>query len=143
MNYNHLYKLLGGPTQDPRVFGNKALAFVQNIPYEKKAFVKDRYRRPLSLIGRIKEIVTQNRVVFIADEIRLSQICPLVLYTLKGMLLGLWRWSPKKEIRWSRKNETRYVAVEPVGPKVSRIGKVGPKVEGSLAVKRYRIRTLD
>ena len=44
--------VLGGQ-QEPRVFANKALSFTQAIPYG-EGRKPDKYRRPLSMIGRNK-----------------------------------------------------------------------------------------
>ena len=138
-----LVQALGGPTQDPRVFGNKALAFVQNIPYEKRALIKDRYRRPLSLIGRNKGDCDSKTVLYLSLMKSAYPNMSVGVVYIKGHAFGALEIEPKKGDKVIRKNEVKYVAVEPVGPKVARMGKVGPKSRRSLAVKRYRIRTLD
>ena len=134
---------LGGATKDPRIFGNKALAFVQNIPYEKRALVKDRYRRPLSLIGRNKGDCDSKTVLYLSlMKSAYPQMSVAVVY-IKGHAFGALEIEPKKGDKVIRKDGKKYVAVEPVGPKVARMGKVGPKSRRSLAVKRYRLRILD
>jgi hypothetical protein len=138
-----LVKALGGPTKDPRVFGNKALAFVQNIPYEKRALVKDRYRRPLSLIGRNKGDCDSKAVLYLSLMKAAYPNMSVGVVYIKGHAFGALEIEPKKGDKVIRKDGKKYVAVEPVGPRVARVGKVGPKSRRSLAVKRYRLRTLD
>ena len=62
---------------------------------------------------------------------------------IKGHAFGALEIEPQKGDKVIRKDGKKFVAVEPVGPKVAKMGKVGPKSRRSLAVKRYRLRTLD
>ena len=137
-----LVQALGGPTKDPRVFGNKALAFVQSIPYEKRALIKDRYRRPLSLIGRNKGDCDSKTVLYLSMMKAAYPDMSVGVVYIKGHAFGALELDSKKGDKIVRKDGIKYVAVEPVGPKMSRIGKVGPKSRRSLAVKRYRLSVL-
>lgn len=138
-----IVEALGGPTKDPREFGNKSLAFVQNIPYEKRTLIKDRYRRPLSLIGRNKGDCDSKTVLYLSLMKSAYPDMSVGVVYIKGHAFGALEMEPQKGDKVIRKDGKKYVAVEPVGPKVAKIGKIGTKSRRSLAIKRYRIRTLD
>ena len=117
--------------------------FVQNIPYEKRALVKDRYRRPLSLIGRNKGDCDSKTVLFLSLMKSAYPSMAVGVVYIKGHAFGMLEMEPKKGDKILRKDGRKYVGVEPVGPRVARIGKLGPKSRRSVAVKRYRIRILE
>jgi hypothetical protein len=133
---------LGGPTKDPRVFANKALSFVQNIPYELRALKSDRYRRPLSVIGRNKGDCDSKTVLFLSlMHAAYPKLDLGVVYVRKHAFGALGLEPERGETRFRNGGEV-WVGVEPVGPAVAPIGKLGFKSKLKLKTFRYRLRTI-
>ena len=124
---------LGGPTDDPREFAEKALSFVQTIPYEHRAKRVNIYRRPLSLLGRNKGDCDSKTVLFLALLHQAYPDLPLAMVRIPGHAFGAVGFDPQRgDARFRRKGQ-RWVAVEPVGPGLRELGDLGRK-------SRWRVR---
>ena len=136
-------RALGGATADPRDFANLALSFVQTIPYEKRARVSDRYRRPLSLLGRNKGDCDSKTVLFLALMRSAYPEMPLAVIYIPGHAYGALGLEPERgDVKFRRKGQT-WGGVEPVGPAVRPVGKLGGKSRRRARVGRYRMLAVD
>ena len=137
-----LVKGLGGATTDPRVFARKALMFTQSIPYEKRGAKPDKYRRPLSSLGRNKADCDSKVVLYLALMHEAYPEMPLAVVYISGHAFGAIGIEGKKgDVRFRAKGQ-KWVAVEPVGPALSRVGELSAKSRRHIRTKRYHIRKL-
>ena len=134
---------LGGPGADPRDFAAAALSFVQNIPYEKRAKVSDRYRRPLSLLGRNKGDCDSKTVLFLAMMRQAYPELPLAVVYIPGHAFGAIGVDAAGGDRTIRGGGQRFVAVEPVGPALQEIGELTGKSRRRARWGRYTIQVAD
>jgi hypothetical protein len=135
-------RALGGATTDPRVFADKALSFVQSIPYEKRARISDLYRRPLSLLGRNKGDCDSKTVLYLSLLRAAYPDLPLAVVYIPGHAYGAVGLSPQRgDTKLRRKGQT-WVGVEPVGPAVRPVGKLGGKSWRRAKSGRYRMRVI-
>ena len=137
-----LVSALGGPTDDPRVFAEKALSFTQAIPYERRGRKPDKYRRPLSMIGRNKGDCDSKTVLFLALMHEAYPQMPLAVVYIPGHAFGAIGIAPDRGELSFRSGGQQWVAVEPVGPALYPIGKVGRKSKRRLKVKGYKIKSM-
>ena len=137
-----LVAALGGPTENPRVFANKALSFTQVIPYERRGRKPDKYRRPLSMIGRNKGDCDSKTVLFLALMHEAYPQMPLAVVYIPGHAFGAIGISPQSGDLSFRSGGQQWVAVEPVGPALNPIGKVGRKSKRRVRVKGYKIKSM-
>jgi hypothetical protein len=122
-----LVKALGGPTKDPRKFGNKALSFVQSIPYEKSGKKRDKYRRPLSMLGRNKGDCDSKVVLYLAlMRAAYPNVDSGVVY-IPGHAYAAVGLDPVVGDARLKKDGSTWLLVEPVGPAVVSMGTVGRK----------------
>lgn len=113
---------LGGPTADPRDFAELALGFVQSIPYERRALIRDRFRRPLSVLGRNKGDCDSKSTLYLSllrsayPEMALAMVyIPNHAFVALGV-------SPESGDRRLRQRGTTWVIAEPVGPAMYSVG---------------------
>ena len=138
-----LVEALGGPTKNPRKFANKALSFVQSIPYEKRALVANIYRRPLSILARNKGDCDSKTVLFLAIMHAAYPEMPLTLVRIPGHIYGGLGIEPKQgDVRLRRKGHT-WVGVEPVGPAIRNVGGLGSKSKWRAWFNLYELYTVD
>jgi hypothetical protein len=130
---------LGGPTGDPRDFAAAALAFVQNIPYEKRALISDLYRRPLSLLGRNKGDCDSKTVLFLAMMRQAYPDLPLAVVYIPGHAFGAIGVDEAGGDRTVVVDSQRFVAVEPVGPALQEVGELTGKSKRRARWGRYTI----
>ena len=133
---------LGGPTKDPRDFANKALSYVQNIPYEQRSLVSDRYRRPLSLIGKNQGDCDSKSVLFLALMHSAYPDMDLGMVYIRGHAFAALGLKPTIGQRSLFHKWQRWILVEPVGPALEPIGKISPKSLLLSKLQLYRMRTL-
>ena len=133
---------LGGPTKNPRVFAGKALSFSQNIPYEMRALKSDRYRRPLSVIGRNKGDCDSKTVLFLSLMHAAYPGMDLGVVYVRKHAFGAIALEPRRGETRFRNGGQVWVGVEPVGPAVAPVGKLGWKSKLKLKTFRYRLKTL-
>ncbi len=124
-NLSPLVTALGGPTEDPRDYGAVALSFVQSIPYEQRAKVSDRYRRPLSVLGRNIGDCDSKTVLYLALMREAYPELPLALVYVRGHAYGALGMEAEKGDYSFREEGRSWVGVEPVGPAVVGVGEVG------------------
>lgn len=138
-----LVDALGGPTKNPRKFANKALSFVQSIPYEKRALVANIYRRPLSILARNRGDCDSKTVLFLAIMHAAYPEMPLTLVRIPGHIYGGLGIEPQKgDVRLRRKGHT-WVGVEPVGPATRKVGSLGSKSKWRAWFNLYELYTVD
>lgn len=122
-----IVEALGGPTADPRAFAELALSFVQSIPYEKASLKRDRYRRPLSLVGRNKGDCDSKATLYLALMRGAYPELPLTVLYIKGHAFVGVGLEPAKGDTTLRQDGTVYVLAEPVGPALKPLGEVDGK----------------
>ena len=137
-----LVEALGGPTQDPREFANKALSFTQSIPYEKRGRKPDKYRRPLSMIGRNKGDCDSKTVLFLALMHEAYPQMPLAVIYIPGHAFGAIGIEGQRGELSFRADGQSWVAVEPVGPAMNPIGQVGGKSKRRIRFRSFKIKSL-
>ncbi len=115
---------LGGPGDSPRAFADRALAFVQSIPYEERAKVSDRYRRPLSVLGRNLGDCDSKTVLFLSLMRQAWPDTPLAIAYIEGHAFGLAALDRQKGDVRLRAAGRKWVALEPVGPGLARAGEL-------------------
>ncbi len=116
---------LGGPGADARSFAELALGFVQTIPYEKRALVSDRYRRPLSLLGRNKGDCDSKSVLFLGLMRQAWPELPLAMVYIKGHAFVALGLEPQDDDRTVEIDDVDWVGAEPVGPALNELGELG------------------
>jgi len=134
---------LGGPTKDPRMFAAKALSFVQSIPYEKRARVRDRYRRPLSLLGRNRGDCDSKAVLYLALMRSAYPRLDLAVITIKGHAFAALGLSPEKGDHKIKIEGERWVGVEPVGPGLFAVGQLGKASKRKARRGRFEATTVS
>ncbi len=128
--------LADGTTSD-RQFVERALVFVQAIPYEKRK--KDTYRRPMSVLARNKGDCDGKSVLFLAIvRARCPDLPVAVVYTRNHMLVGVGLDRGRGDRTFSREG-VRYVVAEPVGPAAMPLGAA---TAGHLAAARAGARVI-
>ena len=111
---------LGGPGTDPRTFADLALAFTQGIPYEKRA--RDRYRRPLSLLGANAGDCDGKSTLFLTlMHAAWPDVALVMVYVPDHALVGLGLEPARGDDTFSRDGHT-WVLAEPVGPRLATVG---------------------
>lgn len=130
-------RALGGPTRDPQVFGNKALSFVQSIPYEKASLRRDRYRRPLSLLGRNRGDCDSKVVLYLSLMKAAYPKLDSGIVQIKGHAYGALDTSG--EGRTIKVGKERWLVVEPVGPAVVPMGVLGKRSKRKSRMGRYEV----
>lgn len=117
----------GVPDEQPRAFADRALGFVQAIPYERRGAAGDAgFRRPLSLLVRNKGDCDGKSVLFLALMRARFPKVPLVLVLVPGHALVGIGLEPRAGETTVGHEGARYVLVEAVGPAQSAIGEVAP-----------------
>lgn len=122
-----LVTALGGPTPDPRDFAELALGFVQSIPYEKRAMVRDRFRRPLSVLGRNKGDCDSKSTLYLGLMRSAYPTLPLAMVYVPNhafVALGLDREGGDATLKHGGQ---RWVIAEPTGPAMLPLGDAGKK----------------
>ena len=113
-----------GVTKDPRVFGDKALSFVQAIPYEKASLKRDRYRRPLSIVGRNRGDCDSKAVLFLALMHEAYPDLDLGIVYIKGHAYAAIGVAAEKGDDTRRSGGITWVLAEPVGPAMHPLGEI-------------------
>jgi hypothetical protein len=115
---------LGAETLDARAYAERALAFVQSIPYEAKLKRGGDagFRQPLAVLGRNRADCDGKAVLFLAlvraaHPALGSAVLVIPDHALAGLAL-----EPMKGDRDIKADGVRYVLAEPVGPAVEPLG---------------------
>jgi hypothetical protein len=120
---------LGGPGDDPRAFAALALGFVQSIPYEQASKQRDRFRRPMSLLGRNRGDCDSKSTLFLALMHQAWPELPLAMVYIPGhAFVGLGLETERGQATL-RDGDRTWLLAEPVGPAMSPLGEVGKKSE--------------
>jgi hypothetical protein len=131
---------LGGPGDDPRAFASLALGFVQSIPYEKASQKRDRYRRPLSLLGRNRGDCDSKSTLFLALMHQAWPELDLAMVYIPGhAFVGLGLEPAKGEAKLEDGDHS-WLLAEPVGPNTMPLGEVGKKSRRK--ARRGRVETM-
>ena len=118
---------LGGPGDDPRAFAELALGFVQSIPYEQASKQRDRYRRPLSLLGRNRGDCDSKSTLFLALVHQAWPELDLAMVYIPGHAFVGLGIEPERGEDTLRGDERSWLLAEPVGPDTKPLGEVGKK----------------
>ena len=123
-NLAPVVEALGGATDDKRVFARKALSFVQSIPYEKAPKQRDRFRRPLSLIGKNQGDCDSKVVLYLALMRQAYPQLPLAVVVIEGHAFAALGLDPEKGYDKIKIDGEKWTAVEPVGPALHPLGEL-------------------
>ena len=116
-------RVLAEDTDSEREYAERALSFVQAIPYEKKPAGGDvGYRRPLAVIARNKGDCDSKAVLYLALlRIRNPELAASVVYIKDHMLVGVGLDAEDGDRTFRRDGQT-YLFAEPVGPAMTALG---------------------
>jgi len=133
-----LAKALGAETMSKRAFAERAIGFVQAIPYEIGKEGRDKgFRRPLSVLGRNKGDCDSKSTLFLALMKAAHPDLQSGFVYIKGhAYVGLGLQPSKKDVVFEADGR-KWVVAEPVGPAMMAVGQAGPKSERK--AKRGRI----
>lgn len=113
---------------DARTYVERALVFVQSIPYESGKTRKDKgYRRPLSVLARNKGDCDSKTTLFLAlVRARHPELQSSVIYVPNHAFAGV-ALPPEPGDRSFVRDHVTYVGMEPVGPAKLPAGEVSGK----------------
>lgn len=131
---------LGGPTKDKRAFAAKALAFVQSIPYEKAPNQRDRFRRPLSLIGKNQGDCDSKVVLYLALMRAAYPKLGLAVVSIEGHAFAALQLEPEKGYDKLKIDGEKWTAVEPVGPALHPLGTLSKQSAKAAKKGRFEVR---
>lgn len=132
---------LGGPGSDPRAFADLALAFAQSIPYEQRK--RDRYRRPLSLLGANTGDCDGKSTLFLALMRQAWPQVPLTLFYVPDHAFVGLGLEPVSGDTTVRRDGATWVLAEPVGPALLPVGQVSRPSRKGLRWGRGQVRVVD
>lgn len=113
----------GLPSDDPRAFAERALHFVQSIPYEKRKGGGDAgFRRPLSLLVKNKGDCDGKTVLFLGLMRARHPQLPMAVVLVPEHAFAAVAIEPHSGERTIREDGVQYVILEPVGPAQVDIG---------------------
>ena len=130
---------LGGPTEDPREFADIALGFVQSIPYEQRALVRDRFRRPLSLLGRNRGDCDSKATLYLSLMRQAYPSLPLAIVYVPDHAYVALGIPPQKGDDRMRHDGQAWVLAEPVGPALAPVGDLSRLSRRKGALGRARL----
>lgn len=119
-----IVEALGGATKNKRAFADKALSFVQAIPYEKSPNNRDRFRRPLSLLGKNQGDCDSKVVLYLAIMRKAYPKLPLAVINIPGHAYAAIGLDAQKGDDKLKIDGKKWVAVEPVGPAMHPVGEL-------------------
>ena len=123
----------GLPNQSPRVFAEKALAFVQSIPYEARPNGNDAgFRRPMAVLVKNKGDCDGKAVLFLGLMRARYPDLPMSVLIVPGHALVGVALQPKPGERVLQFEGRDLVVMEPVGPALSPIGDPSPLSKNAL-----------
>lgn len=131
---------LGGPTKDERAFARKALSFVQSIPYEEAPNNRDRFRRPLSLIGKNQGDCDSKVVLYLALMRAAYPKLGLAVISIEGHAFAAVQLEPDKGYAKLKIDGERWTAVEPVGPALHPLGTLSKQSAKAAKKGRFEAR---
>ena len=134
---------LGGPGDDPRAFAELALGFVQNIPYEQASKQRDRYRRPLSLLGRNRGDCDSKSTLYLALMHQAWPELPLAMVYIPGHAYVGMGMEPQRGEAKLERDDRSWLLAEPVGPSLLPVGEVGKKSRRRAKRGRVDLMVLD
>jgi len=138
-----LVDALGGPGDDPRTFADRALGFVQSIPYERASKKRDRYRRPLSVLGRNKGDCDSKSTLFLALMHHAWPELELGMVYIPGHAFVALGIEPERGDAKLREDGQTWLLAEPVGPAMNPAGQVGRKSRRRARWGRVDLRALE
>jgi hypothetical protein len=110
-------------TSSPAEYAERALSFVQSIPYEKRKGGADvGYRRPLSLLGVNKGDCDSKSVLFLALMRARYPDVDSAIVTIPGHALVALQMEDERGDASIREGGETWVLAEPVGPAVQEVG---------------------
>lgn len=134
---------LGGPGDDPRAFADLALSFVQSIPYEKASEQRDRYRRPLSVLGRDRGDCDSKSTLFLGLMRAAWPDVPLGIVYLPGHAFAALGIEPGKGDARLDEDGGAWLLAEPVGPRLMPAGEVDRKSRRRARSGRVTLRVVE
>ncbi len=134
---------LGGPGEDPRSFATLALGFVQSIPYERASAQRDRYRRPMSLLGRNKGDCDSKSTLFLALVHQAWPELPLAMIYIPGHVYVGLDLEPMKGESFLQSDQGVWLLAEPVGPALRPLGEVDRKSRRRARRGKVELRALE
>ena len=98
---------------------------MQSIPYEMRVKVSDRYRRPLSILGRNKGDCDSKSVLFLALMRQAWPETQSAMVYIKGHAFAALGIEAERGDDTVKVDGDRWVGVEPVGPSLAQAGELG------------------
>ncbi len=133
-----LAKALGADSLSKRAFAERAIGFVQEIPYEIGKEGRDKgFRRPLSVLARNRGDCDSKATLYLALLKAAHPDLQSGFVYIKGHAYVGLGIAPKKGDLVFEADGAKWVIAEPVGPALVAVGKAGPKSERK--AKRGRI----
>jgi hypothetical protein len=113
-----------------RAFADRAVRFVQAIPYERRKGGGDRgYRRPLAVLAKNKGDCDSKTVLYLAlVRAALPEVAGAVVYVPRHAFAAL-ALPPARGDATVRVDGERFVLAEPVGPRIAPLGQGAPRSE--------------
>ena len=127
-----------------RAYLVRVLSFVQNIPYESRSKNGGDagFRRPLSLLARNKGDCDGKAALFLALVRAALPDVPAGIVIVPDHAFVAVAVTPRKGDTTFKKDGVKYVAMEPVGPAVLRVGKLGSTAASRVRTGRFTFRAI-
>jgi hypothetical protein len=115
---------------------------VQSIPYE-KAKKRDRYRRPLSLLGRNRGDCDSKSTLFLALMHQAWPELPLAMVYIPEHAFVALGIEPEQGESKLREDGQVWLLAEPVGPRMAPLGELGKRSKRRARRGRVTLQVLD
>ncbi len=112
-------------TKGPRSFANRAIQFVQGLPYEKRKRADAGYRRPYQLLTKNRGDCDSKTVLFLAMMRAQHPDVPLGIAYVTDHALGVVGIPAHKGDATVTAGGVKWVLAEVVGPAVHPLGEIG------------------
>jgi hypothetical protein len=132
---------LGAGKLKRRDFAERAISFIQSIPYELGKGGRDKgFRRPLSLLAKNRGDCDSKSTLFLALLKAAHPGLDTTMVYIKGhAFVGLGLHPRSGDMTFSAFGR-KWVIAEPVGPQVIRVGKAGPRSKRMARQGRFQVR---
>ncbi len=113
-------RALAGTSDDPRVFADRAIGFVQSIPY--KAGGNKGLKQPLRVLDQNKGDCDSKSTLFLALMRAAHPEVPAAIVYIPGHAFVALGLEPRDGDDTSKVDGRTWVLAEPVGPRMERVG---------------------
>lgn len=128
---------LGHPFEPPEAFAARALAWVQAIPYERRAGEGDTYRRPLAVIDEDRGDCDSKAVLYLALVMSaFPQVDTALFYIPNHLYVGLDLPGAGTRVEMDGRS---WLVAEPAGPGTFPLGRLDERHEAAEIVEGKRV----